>query len=304
MCQDGCEDTAYGVGGLGRSNMKITLVGVGLISGSFALGLKKALDKTIEVCGVDISEVALSKAQEIGMIDMAKSIKQATEWADVVVLGIPVDALTRLVPEVLDYAREDSLIVDFGSTKEAICEAVAKHPNRKSFLAAHPIAGTEYSGPEAAFAELFQQKRMIICEANKTGEEQQHLFLRLCEVLQMRVSYMTPAEHDLHLAFVSHLSHITSFALSNAVMLKEKSERHIFEMAGSGFASTVRLAKSSPNMWAPIFTQNRKHLLEGLSTYIEELQHFQKLLETEDQQGMKDFMNRANRIREIVDRIG
>ncbi|WP_268124033.1 prephenate dehydrogenase [Roseivirga pacifica] len=284
--------------------MKITLVGVGLISGSFALGLKKALDKTIEVCGVDISEVALSKAQEIGMIDMAKSIKEATEWADVVVLGIPVDALTRLVPEVLDYAREDSLIVDFGSTKEAICEAVAKHPNRKSFLAAHPIAGTEYSGPEAAFAELFQQKRMIICESDKTGEEQQHLFLRLCEALQMRVSYMTPAEHDLHLAFVSHLSHITSFALSNAVMRKEKSERHIFEMAGSGFASTVRLAKSSPDMWAPIFTQNRKHLLEGLSTYIEELQHFQKLLETEDQQGMKDFMNRANRIREIVDRIG
>lgn len=284
--------------------MKITLVGVGLISGSFALGLKKALDEPIEVCGVDISEAALNKAQEIGMIDTAKSLKEATEWADVVVLGIPVDALTRLVPEVLSYAKEDSLIVDFGSTKEAICEAVAEHPKRKCFMAAHPIAGTEYSGPEAAFAELFERKRMIICEADKTGEEQQHLFLRLCEALNMRVSYMTPAEHDLHLAFVSHLSHITSFALSNAVMRKEKSERHIFEMAGSGFASTVRLAKSSPDMWAPIFTQNRKHLLEGLSTYIEELQQFQKLLETEDQQGMKDFMNRANRIREIVDRIG
>lgn len=284
--------------------MKLTLIGVGLISGSFSLGLKKTYEGSLHVSGVDKSEEALKKAKALGIIHSTKPMEEAVAEADIIAIGIPVDALSEVLPSVLDGCKEDALVIDFGSTKKAICEAVADHPKRANFVAAHPIAGTEYSGPEAAFASLLEEKVMILCEEEKIGAKQAELFQELCRMLDMRVSKMDPAEHDLHLAFVSHLSHVSSFALSQAVMKKEKSEEHIFDMAGSGFASTVRLAKSSPEMWSPIFIQNRKHLLEGLTTYIEELQAFKSLLEQDDAGGINAYMKEANKIREIVDRIG
>lgn len=283
--------------------MNVTLIGVGLISGSFALGLKKTYEGSLHVCGVDKDEQALQKAKALGIIHSIKPLKEAVAEADVVAIGIPVDVLVNLLPEILDACKEDALVIDFGSTKNAICAFVTDHSKRANFVAAHPIAGTEYSGPEAAFASLFEQKVMIVCEEEKSGPEQLALFKELCQMLDMRLTSMNPAEHDLHLAFVSHLSHVTSFALSQAVMQKEKSEQRIFDMAGSGFASTVRLAKSSPEMWSPIFLQNREHLLEGLTTYIDQLEQFKTLLENEDAQGMKAYMKEANKIREIVDRL-
>jgi len=283
--------------------MNVTLIGVGLISGSFALGLKKTYEGSLHVCGVDKDEQALQKAKALGIIHSIKPLNEAVAEADVIGIGIPVDALVKILPEILDDCKQNALVIDFGSTKKAICEVVAHHPKRTNFVAAHPIAGTEYSGPEAAFASLFEQKVMIVCEEEKSGSKQLELFRELCQMLEMRLTSMNPAEHDLHLAFVSHLSHVSSFALSQAVMQKERSEQRIFDMAGSGFASTVRLAKSSPEMWSPIFLQNKEHLLEGLSTYINQLQQFKSLLENEDTQGMKDYMKEANRIREIVDRI-
>lgn len=284
--------------------MNVTLIGVGLISGSFALGLKKTYEGSLHVCGVDKDELALQKAKALGIIHDSKPIKEAIAQADVVAIGIPVDVLVTLLPDVLDACKDDALVIDFGSTKKAICTAVSNHPKRANFIAAHPIAGTEYSGPEAAFASLFEQKVMIVCEEEKSGPKQLELFRELCQMLEMRLTSMNPADHDLHLAFVSHLSHISSFALSQAVMQKEKSEQQIFDMAGSGFASTVRLAKSSPEMWSPIFLQNKEHILEGLSTYIDQLNHFKSLLENGNADGMKTYMKEANRIREIVDRIG
>lgn len=284
--------------------MNLTIIGVGLISGSFSLGLKKTYEGSLHVCGVDKSEEALKKAKALGIIHSTKPMEEAVAEADIIAIGIPVDALSELLPSVLDGCKEDALVIDFGSTKKAICEAVSDHPKRSNFVAAHPIAGTEYSGPEAAFASLLEEKVMILCEEEKIGGKQAALFMELCQMLDMRISKMDPAEHDLHLAFVSHLSHVSSFALSQAVMKKEKSEEHIFDMAGSGFASTVRLAKSSPEMWSPIFIQNRKHLLEGLTTYIDELQAFKSLLEQEDADGINAYMKESNKIREIVDRIG
>lgn len=282
--------------------MKLGIVGVGLIGGSFALGLKKAIPD-MEVLGVDLNRENLSKAIELGVIDQISDLESVCSIADVIVLSIPVNAIKSVLPSVLDQVSNNQLVLDFGSTKKAICDAVKDHPKRASFLAAHPIAGTEYSGPESAFADLFNEKVMISCEEELTGGSQRTLFHELCGHFNMSMRQMTAEAHDLHLAFVSHLSHITSFALSNTVLEKKDTEDHILDMAGSGFASTVRLAKSSPAMWAPIFEENKSHLLEGLTSYIEQLQSFKTSLENGDESALKAFMDKANQIKEIVDRL-
>lgn len=285
--------------------MKLALVGVGLIGGSFVLGLRRTMSE-LKVIGVDLNEDNLKEAQELGIIDASDSLENAVSQADCTILAIPVDAIVKILPQVLDLANADHTVIDFGSTKAAICDAVKDHPNRACFVAAHPIAGTEYSGPKAAFAELFDQKVMIACEEELSGKKQLELYLKLsaCMQMQMQMRSMDPKSHDLHLAFVSHLSHITSFALGKTVLKKERSEEHIFDMAGSGFASTVRLAKSSPDMWAPIFKHNQENLLDGLTTYIEELEKFKEMLASGDVNAMAEFMQEANRIKGIVDRIG
>jgi len=282
--------------------MKLGVIGVGLIGGSFALGLKEFIPD-LEVLGVDRNADNLTKAIELGVIDEISDLESVCNQADAIVLSIPVNAIKSVLPSLLDQVSENQLVVDFGSTKKAICDAVKNHPNRANFLAAHPIAGTEYSGPEAAFADLFKQKVMISCEEELTGKNQRTLFHELCAHFKMSMRQMTAEAHDLHLAFVSHLSHITSFALSNTVLEKKDTEDHIFDMAGSGFASTVRLAKSSPDMWAPIFEENKSHLLEGLMSYIEQLQSFKTSLENGDESALKAFMGKANQIKEIVDRL-
>lgn len=282
--------------------MKICIVGLGLIGGSFSLGLKEKL-KDLYVLGVDNNPEHLEKAKELNIINEAVSFEKGIQEAPISVLATPVDVIAELLPKALDILPETSILTDFGSTKSHIAELVQAHPKRGQYVALHPIAGTENSGPEAAFAELMRNKIMIICDAPKSNAQALTLIELLCNVLEMEIYHLSSSEHDLHLAYVSHLSHVVSFALSTTVLEKEKDEHTLFELAGSGFASTARLAKSSPNMWRAIFKQNKENISEALVRYIQALQKFKDLLDTEDMEALAQFMQRANTIRRVLDQI-
>jgi prephenate dehydrogenase len=281
--------------------MKVHIIGLGLIGGSFALGLKKAFPE-VEISGSDASEAHLLKAQELKLIDCAATLEEAKD-ADVVIIAVPVDVAKKVALQVLDVVGNNTLIFDAGSTKAGLCEAIAAHPNRRNFLAAHPIAGTEFSGPEAAVETLFLQKTNIICEVEKTAFKLQERALEIFQKLGMRIRYMDPASHDRHIAYVSHLSHISSFMLGKTVLQKEQNEKDIFDLAGSGFASTVRLAKSSPAMWTPIFQQNKNNILETLEEYINNLSEFRDLLKNDNFQEVFREMERTNHIKTILNGI-
>lgn len=281
--------------------MKVHIIGLGLIGGSFALGLKKAFPE-VEISGSDASEAHLLKAQELKLIDCAATLEEAKD-ADVVIIAVPVDVAKKVALQVLDVVGNNTLIFDAGSTKAGLCEAIAAHPNRRNFLAAHPIAGTEFSGPEAAVETLFLQKTNIICEVEKTAFKLQERALNIFQKLGMRIRYMDPASHDRHIAYVSHLSHISSFMLGKTVLQKEQNEKDIFDLAGSGFASTVRLAKSSPAMWTPIFQQNKNNILETLEEYINNLSEFRELLKNDNFQEVFREMERTNHIKTILNGI-
>ena len=239
--------------------MRLAVIGVGLIGGSWAKALREQ-SQVSEVLGIDRSEEHLKQALALGIIDRIIDYSQLTE-ADLVFVSIPVDQLVLELPKILNHVGPSTLVIDAGSTKRAICDSVAQHPKRAHFLAAHPIAGTEFSGPKAALADLYLGKLAIVCEIEKTAIDLQERAMKAFSALGMRVRYMGAKEHDVHVAYVSHLSHISAFMLGKTVMEKEKDDRTIFDLAGSGFASTVRLAKSSPEMWAPIFVQNKEPLL-------------------------------------------
>ena len=281
--------------------MKVFVIGIGLIGGSFALDLKSVF-KNVEIYGIDEDKSHLDKAKELGLIDFKASFEDL-EKADLVYLAIPVDASLEVLPEVLDLINDNCVVTDAGSTKEDICNKVANHPKRRNFLAAHPISGTEFSGPTAAVHGLFKNKTNIICEIEKTAFKLQEKALEIFRAVGMRIRYMDPAAHDRHIAYVSHLSHISSFMLGKTVLEKEKNERDIFDLAGSGFASTVRLAKSSPAMWTPIFNQNKKNVLETLDEYISNLKHFRKLMAEDNFQEVFSEMEKTNHIREVLNGI-
>lgn len=279
--------------------MNICIIGLGLLGGSFALGLKQQQGEH-HFIGVDTNPAHGAKALELGLVEELLPLEEAVGQSDLVVLAVPVNAITALLPQVLDLLPQQAVLVDFGSTKEQICRLADQHPKRSQFVPVHPIAGTEHSGPEAAFAGLLHHKIMIICEREKSRPEAVTLVEKLFLQLGMRLSYMDAVSHDLHLAYVSHLSHITSFALGATVLEKEKDEENIFNMAGSGFSSTVRLAKSSPEMWAPIFTQNSRNISEALETYIRKLQEFKKFIDTQDENASFELMKKTNDIRRIL----
>ena len=278
--------------------MKLAVIGVGLIGGSWAKALKNS-GVVSSVAGIDRSEAHLTQAIELGIID-DKATYADLATVDMVFLSIPVDQMVIELPKVLDAVGEQTLVIDAGSTKLQLCEAVASHPKRRNFLAAHPIAGTEYSGPSAAIDNLYEGKLAIVCEVEKTAINLQERAMIAFAALQMRVRYMGAKEHDIHVAYVSHLSHISAFMLGKTVMGKEKDDRNIFDLAGSGFASTVRLAKSSPQMWAPIFIQNKEPLLETLDAYIENLKAFRTLIAAEDLASLLQEMKRINSIEKIL----
>ena len=281
--------------------MKVCIIGVGLIGGSFALGLKKT-EPQVKIYGIDARKDHLEKAKNLGVIDEAAELGEVRD-ADLVIIAVPVNAAPKVLEEVLDLVHEKSLVIDMGSTKQSICAAVENHPRRRNFLAAHPIAGTEFSGPEAAFHGLFEGKTTIICEVEKTAFQLQEKALEIFRNMGMRIRYMNPQAHDRHIAYVSHLSHISAFMLGKTVLEKEKNERDIFDLAGSGFASTVRLAKSSPAMWAPIFEQNKDNVLETLTEYIQNLTGFKSLLENENYPEKFREMEQTNHIKKVLNGI-
>jgi prephenate dehydrogenase len=276
----------------------VSIIGVGLIGGSWALALKKHFSD-ITILGVDNNQSHLEEALRSGLIDKAVDLDAAAQ-SDLVFVSIPVGAASEVICSLLDKVGEHTLVMDAGSTKSALCKSINEHPNRSHFLAAHPIAGTEFSGPTAAKPDLFDGKLMILCEIEKTAICLQENILTAFQKIGMRLRYMDPESHDKHVAFVSHLSHVSSFMLGKTVMDKEVDDRNIFDLAGSGFASTVRLAKSSPEMWGPIFLQNREHLSHTLEAYISNLQKFKTLIDNEDLDALISEMKRINAIEKIL----
>lgn len=278
--------------------MKVVIAGIGLIGGSLALDIQ-SLYQNVTIYAIDANDDNLQQALELSIIHKKALLSDCAD-ADLVIVCIPVDAALLLMPEILNIVSQNTLVLDVGSTKSLICQALSNHPNRKNFLATHPIAGTEFSGPKAAVHKLFLNKTNIVCEIEKTSYKLQEKALELFAKLGMRIRYMDPTSHDTHMAYVSHLSHISSFMLGKTVIEKEKNERDIFDMAGSGFESTVRLAKSSPAMWTPIFKQNRVFVLESLTEYIANLQQFKTLLENENYDALYNEMHNTNKIKNIL----
>ncbi len=277
---------------------QVSIIGVGLIGGSFALDLKQHIPGVC-ISGIDLNETHLSAALALGIIDQIGHMSHLAD-ADLVVLAIPVNAAIKVLPEVLDSISDHTVVIDMGSTKEAICKAVSTHPRRVNFLATHPIAGTEFSGPSAAISGLFKNKTNIICELDITLPTLSKVVLALFKTMGMRLRFMPAKDHDKHIAYVSHLSHISSFMLGKTVIDKEKNERDIFDMAGSGFESTVRLAKSSPDMWTPIFEQNKINVIETLTEYIQNLNQFKAYMEQDDFEAVYNEMKNTNHIKQIL----
>ena len=281
--------------------MKLYVIGIGLIGGSMAMDLKKYF-ASLEVIGVDTNEAHLDKALALGIIDKKGSIEKINQ-ADRVILSVPVKESLAMLPLLLDQLKEDALLWDVGSTKATLCKAVEKHPKRNQYLAAHPIAGTEFSGPQAAQLGLFDGKPQILCEAKKTRDDLLSWAKTSFRQMGMYLRFMEADEHDKHMAYVSHLSHISSFMLGKTVLEQEEDEQNIFDLAGSGFESTVRLAKSSPNMWAPIFEQNKDNVLNILSSYIENLENFKRKLENDDIEDLHKQMKHTNQLTTILNGI-
>lgn len=277
----------------------IAVVGVGLIGGSMALTLREK-GFTDTVLGVGRTQQSLDRALELGLIDEKATLDEAICRAGLVILAVPVDALKQMLPEVLSKVSPDQVVIDVGSTKEKFLQTIKTHPNRRRFVATHPMAGTEYSGPDAAQKELFTGKCTVLCDVGDSDEDAVARVKKMYEVLGMRIVYMDAVAHDIHTAYVSHISHITSFALALTVLEKEKQEEAIFELASGGFESTVRLAKSSPDMWIPVFRQNRNNVLDVLNEMIHQLGHVKQLLADEQYDAFYKLIQKANEIKKII----
>jgi prephenate dehydrogenase len=282
--------------------MKTTVIGLGLIGGSMARDLRKA-NIASELVGLDLNPNHESKALALGLIDRIEPEDRALQSADLIILAIPVSAVCALLPSILDVVGKNAVVMDVGSIKSQICRSVSGHARRDQFVAAHPLAGTENSGPEAALEGLFRGKTNIICEREKSSEEALRVAEKVVDALGMKTIFMEAEDHDKHVAYVSHLSHVSSFLLGHTVLDIEKDEKNIFDLASTGFASTVRLAKSSPDTWAPIFEQNAEYLSQALQEYIMHLQKFHYHLMKHDMKELHRTMTRANEIRRVLEGI-
>ena len=280
--------------------MKITIIGLGLIGGSMAKDLKEREFAT-HIYGVDINPGNSTSALELGLVDEIVTLDYGTDHAELIIIATPVDATLSILPGILNRVTTQT-VADLGSAKEKIVECVRDHPNRKNFVATHPMAGTEFSGPAAAVSGLFDHKTTILCNVEESSEEALGLVRKMYEVLNMNVTEMSGTSHDTHVAYVSHISHISSFALALTVMDIEKDEKNIFNLASGGFESTVRLAKSSAEMWVPIFMQNNSNVLTALNNYIDKLQEIKILIKKEKSDEMYKVIRKSNRIREILNK--
>jgi len=276
----------------------ITIIGVGLIGGSLALRLK---EKGIaqRIIGIDNNPSHLKTALELGLVDVVMGIEEAIPISDVIIFAIPVDATMSLLPIILDKV-DKQIVLDLGSTKAAMVDLIKNHPSRKRFVAAHPMWGTEYSGPEAAVSGAFENKTVIVCNAEESDSNALHWAKEMFYEIGMNIMEMSAEAHDIHAAYVSHIAHITSFALANTVLEKEHEDQAIFALASAGFESTVRLAKSNPQMWVPILKQNKENILDVLNEHITQLRKFKSCLEKENWDYLKQLMEQANKIKRII----
>ncbi|MFI3261696.1 MAG: prephenate dehydrogenase [Rikenellaceae bacterium] len=279
--------------------MIAAIIGIGLIGGSFALSLK---DNNLvkKILGVDSNINNSNEALRLGLVDEIVTLEQAAEQANFIVVTTPVNYIPTVVIKLLNRINEKCIVIDMGSTKSELCDMISQHPNRGRFVATHPMWGTEYSGPKAALHNAFKGSTVVLCEKDKSNQDAINFVENIYKSIGMNVTYMNAEDHDIHTAYISHISHLTSFALSLTVLEKELEEDHITVLAGGGFDSTVRLAKSSPEMWLPIFMQNKYNVLDVLREHIHQLQILRKLIEKDDTDGLKKAMQKANEIRRII----
>lgn len=283
--------------------MKVGIIGIGLIGGSIAKELKTRSLGTVEVIGVENKLEHAKRIEELGLLDKLVDLNFLFDHADVIILATPVNVIKENIIGFLDSLKSDQVIIDMGSTKRFICKQVENHPNRSNFVAAHPLAGTEFSGPDAAILDLFKGKKNIICEKGKSSEYAIEQALKIFNFLGMSTFYLEAEEHDRHLAYVSHLSHISSFTLSLTVQEIEKDQKQIFNLASTGFASTARLAKSNADTWGPIFDANGKYLIEAIDLYVNYLNKFRDNIENGNIEESKKLMHKANNISSVLDGI-
>ena len=279
--------------------MKVAVVGLGLMGCSMALAMREK-GFSDEFFGVDSDIVNCEESLKLGIVNSYGKLDEIIPKSDFVIIATPVNVIKKILPKVLDLINKNAIVVDLGSTKYEICKSVESHKNRTNFIALHPIAGTENSGPKSAFAKLYNDKICIICQREKSDKTHLEKLEEILISINMRLAYMGAKNHDLHIAFVSHLSHISSFSLGKTVLDLEKSEDNIFNMAGSGFESTVRLAKSSPVMWSPIFIQNKKNLLTAIELYQKNIDKMKSMIENDDFDKLEEYMRQANDIRKIL----
>jgi prephenate dehydrogenase len=282
--------------------MKITVVGLGLIGGSMALSLKEnSFADTI--IGVDNNLHHSTKAIQLGLVDSIMSLQEAVAISDIIIVATPVNTLTSILPQILDLIADNQVVIEVGSTKKPVIDAVTNHPKRQNFVATHPMAGTEFSGPEAAIRHLFDGKNCVLCDVEASNPALVALVKKMYEEgLKMRITYLDSTAHDVHTAYISHISHICSFALASTVLAKEKDEESIFNLASSGFESTVRLAKSNPETWIPIFQQNQDNIIDVLDEYITTLLKFKGLMISDSYDKFKEYLTQANDIKRILNK--
>jgi len=279
--------------------MKISIIGLGLIGSSIAIDLRKSGFGKIFL-GVDANEIHQIEAIELNIVDQIVTLEHAIAVSDLIILATPVNISTQILPKILDKISENSFVTDVGSTKENLIEVIKNHTNRKQFVAAHPMSGTEKSGPNAAFSGLFENKIAIICDAENSNKKALDTVEKMYQSLGSNVIFMTAKAHDEHVGYVSHLSHVIAYALAVAVLEKEKSGEDILKVAAGGFTSTVRLAKSSAEMWTPIFEQNKKNILPIIDIYMEKLAEFRQNLEENNTEKINEFIKEANKIKKIL----
>ena len=282
--------------------MTITIIGLGLIGGSMALSLKENhfVDTLI---GVDTNPIHTAKALELNLVDSVASLEIAVAQSDIIIVATPVNTLTTILPEILNLITESQVVIEVGSTKSPVIEAVKNHPNRQNFVATHPMAGTEFSGPEAAIRHLFDGKVCVLCDVQDSKPALVEVIKKMyVDGMRMNIIFMESSAHDVHTAYISHISHICSFALASTVLAKEKDEESIFNLASTGFESTVRLAKSNPETWIPIFKQNQENIIDVLDEYITTLLKFKGLMISDSYDKFKECLVQANDIKRILNK--
>ena len=279
--------------------MQITIIGLGLIGGSLSKGLKKS-GFASQVIGVEQNPDHAAEALQLGLADSIMPLPEAIRQSKIIIVATPVNTLPRLLPNILDHIQNDQVLIEVGSTKLPAVEAVQQHPQRRRFVATHPMAGTEYSGPSAAVEDLFEGKRCVFCNTENSDADAVELIGKMYLSMNMKLSRLDAADHDLHVAYISHISHIASFALALTVLEKEREEDRIFELAGGGFGSTARLAKSNADTWIPIFAQNRDNVLDVLDEFINTVSRFRTLLIKKDFNQFEQLIKQANDIQRIL----